>query len=392
MIFILLFFSGNSLSSFLFGKFDSLYLLISILIIYKSKIIKKNIFYYTYIKVALFLIVLFLFQLYELGFVSWLGVLNFLLKIFIGGLLISYLGERFYIYLFEVLYYLCFISLVFFFLINILGVSLPNIAIGEELNSYIIYSTNLRHFSRNTGMFGEPGFFGCIITLCLALNFNNLQFYFKNYPLKVIIIVLALITCQSTGSYISFFFIVIFYAISFKKRSALFIFLPALIVLIFIYSKTDFLSEKVETQYSAASEQKIGELSNTRFGSLVFDWHYIQKHPFIGNGIHEKTRYADHQYLFFGSEGKSVIGSGNGFSNYLASMGVFFIFGYFFLLYKSFNINGKFYAFIIVVIVFLNLQVEQWFNFPIYLGLPFFGLFKKYDKKLSFKTKRSQAV
>jgi hypothetical protein len=392
LIFILLVISGNSFSAFLFGKFTTLIaLIVSFFLVRKD--IKAPVFFLNKVfKVFVFLIIIFFLQLLELGFVSWLGVFNFFVKIFTGGLIIYYFKNRFPDCFFKGIYFLSLTSLIFFLLVNIIGLTNPQFKISEDVTSYIIYSTAY-HPNQNMGMFWEPGAFAGIITLCLVLNFNNLLFYWKNSRFKLIVIIIALLSTQSTTGYITLFIILLFYFIKKINSFVVFFIMPiVLLVSFYIYNNTDFLNAKLSDQYSAAQTQNIGELSNTRFGSIVFDWYYIKKHPLIGNGMNEKTRYADHQYLFAGSKGEDVIGSGNGFSNFLASMGVFFMFGYFFLLYKSFINSGIIYTVVCLLVIFLNLQGEQWFNFPIYLGLPFFGLFKKYDKKLSFKTKRSQAV
>jgi hypothetical protein len=139
------------------------------------------------------------------------------------------------------------------------------------------------------------------------------------------------------------------------------------------------LNEKINAQFEKSESQEIGEFSNTRFGSVIFDWYYIQKHPLIGNGFDQETRYSDHQYLFYGIKG-DAIGSGNSFSHYWATLGVIFIIGYFLLLWRQVVVKGKIFAFLIMIVVFLNLQSEQWYNYPLYLGFVF--LFHEPQKQL----------
>lgn len=382
LIFILLFFSGNPLSGFLFGKYSATVALFLTMILLKDEIIIPRKFYQIYSKVVFFLTIVFLFQLAELGFVSLLGILNFLVKIFTGGLIIYYFKEKFSESLFKVLYFLSFLSLVFYIFINFAGFSFPKINLSEYGQSYLLYTTAF-HPSKNMGMFWEPGAYAGILTLCLALNFNHLHYYWKSHRLKLIIIIITLLTAQSTTGYLAGFVILLFYFISNKNKIVLVFVMPLIFAMGgYIYQSTDFLKEKIEWQFEKSQEQDVGEFSNTRFGSMVFDWYYIKKHPLIGNGMHEKTRYADHPDFSTGAEG---VGSGNGFSNFLASMGVFFIIGYFIFLYKAFSKEGYQYAIMISVIVLLNLQGEQWFNFPIYLGLPF-------AKFQSIKSIRSRAL
>jgi hypothetical protein len=316
-----------------------------------------------------------IFQYFQLGYVSVLGMLNLLLKILIGGYIINYLGPKFIGTLFKVVFHLSVFSLICFVLINIVGTVFPYISLGSVIRSYILYGTSSEnHMTKNAGMFWEPGAHAGILTLCLVLNFSNLKYLWKNHRYKLLVLLVTLLSAQSTTGYLVSFVILFFYFLNAKNLIMTSFVLPLILVLgFFVYQSTDFLQEKIESQYESSTRQKIGEFSNTRFGSFLFDWHYIQKHPLIGNGLDEKTRYSDHKYLFTGEEG-DAIGSGNGFSNNLASLGVFFMFGYFYLLWKSARIESFYYAIVVCIVILLSLQGEQWFNYPLYLGLPFMSL------------------
>ncbi len=318
------------------------------------------------IVVGLFLIGIF--QYLVLQSVSVQGMLNLLLKFLLGGIVINKLKEQFNWILFKVVADLSLVSLFFYLLVNIFRVNLPYIDIGNDHVSYIIYTAIFNeHIIRNCGMFWEPGAFGGILTLCLALNFNNLNYYWINHRYKFLFIILALVTSQSTTGYLVSFIIFLF--VFSNKRN--FLFVPVfLIAFIYIYQTNEFLSEKIESQSENAQLLDKGEFSQSRFGSAIFDWHYIQKHPLIGNGLVNKTRYSDHQYLF-NMVNNDGIGSGNGFTGTIASLGIIFMFVFFYYLWKATVLQNKIYAFLILIVVILNLQGEQWLNFPLYLGLPF---------------------
>ncbi|MFC6876174.1 hypothetical protein [Flavobacterium myungsuense] len=377
LILILLFFSGNPLITFLFGKFSTVVgLTLTILIIYKSIRFSKKFIKLIFIIVTGILIIG-VFQHIKLGYVSVLGMINLVIKFLLGGIIINYLKKQFASIFFKVIADLSLISLMFYLVVNIFGIVIPSITLGPEIESYIIYGTSTElHMLKNAGMFWEPGAFAGILTLCLALNYNNLKNYWFEQPFKLGIIILALLTTQSTTGYLVG--AIIFLFLLFKGKN-IFIVPVFVFAITYIYETTDFLKEKIEIQIEKSSNQKVGEFSNTRFGSLIFDWYYIQKHPFIGNGLNEKTRYSEHQYLFVGEKG-DAIASGNGFTGYLASLGVFFLIGFFYFLWKATNRQGLFFAFIVVLVVLLNLQGEQWFNYPLYLGLPFIILQKKKNK------------
>tara|TARA_B110000902_G_scaffold137177_1_gene158769 strand:+ start:938 stop:2143 length:1206 start_codon:yes stop_codon:yes gene_type:complete len=371
LVLLLLFFSGNRLVSFLFSKYAPILgLVLVIILINKNFKIGKS--YFKVIKIiAVFLLFITVTQYFQLGLVSVLGMINILIKFTMGGLIIHYLRDKFIPLFFKVTFHLSLLSLLFYLTISILNIGLPAIELSDKINSYVFYGTATSHIAKNMGMFWEPGAYAGILTLCLALNLNNLTYYWKKQQFKLVIVILTLITTQSTTGYIVGTVILFFVLYQTKKIGIYLFVLPVVIAIgVFVYQSNEFLKTKIEHQFENASEQNVGEFSNTRFGSLLFDWHYIEKHPFTGNGMLTETRYADHQYLFVGAT-TDVVGSGNSFSHYWASFGIFFILGYFFLLKKAIDPFGKLFVILMLSVVFLNLQGEQWFNFPLYLGLIF---------------------
>lgn len=386
LIFVLLLFSGNPLLSFLFTKYTPFVgLIIALLIINKDLKIDKSFIHTTKI-IAFFLLLIGVFQYLQLSLVSVLGMINLLVKFILGGLIIYHLKEKFFPAFFKVIFHLSIVSLLFFIVINLLKTPLPSISLSESANTYFVYGISKGHMHQNAGMFWEPGAYAGILTLCLALNFNHLNYYWKKHRFKLIIVFTTLLSTLSSSGFIVGFVIILFYFIQAKKLSVYFLALPALLFIgLYLYENTDFLKDKIEGQYKVATEQEVGEFSNTRFGSILFDWHYIQKHPFTGNGLLEETRYADHQHLFVGAVG-DVVGSGNSFSNFWASLGCFFILGYFYLLWKATSPAGLKFSIIILIIVLLNIQVEQWFNYPLYLGLLFIsGISLKKKKAIKIR-------
>ncbi len=376
MVFILLFFSGNPLASFQFGKFSpSIGLLMTIYLLKSDwkfdSLFKKNI-----NLIFSIIAVIVISQYIVLPVFSILPIGNLFIKIWMGGMIIHHLGKDFPYIFFRIISKLSFISVGCFVLINILNIDFPYIQIGQFIKSYFFYVTLPDEgLFRNNGMFWEPGAHAGILTCCIALNFNHLQKYWYSHSYDLIFIFIALLTTRSTTGYFTGFVILSFYfwnprQVILSLSLIFFIFIIGL----YIYETNDFLKQKFENQFFQTQEQKVGEFSNTRLGSFIFDWHYIKKHPLIGNGFELESRYSDHKYLFLGEKG-DVIGSGNSLSNYLASMGILFVAGYFFLLWKSVSGLGKIFSILFVVVILLNLLGEQWFNFPLYLGLPFLRLY-----------------
>ncbi len=371
LVFILLFFSGNPLHT-VFGKYTYIVATAITLILIKFKIRDQKEFYIIFGKVLIFLMLIFLGQYFVLGFISWIGAFNFILKVFLGAIIVNQLQSHFVSILFKVVVKLTLFSLFAYFLINILSLPFIGYKIDSEQMSYFIYTISNTHQKQNDGMFWEPGAFAGILTLTLVLNFENITYLWKNDKSSILIILIGILTTQSTTGYIITFTIFILKFLKFKNK-----YVSAGIIFLFVslgtylYENTGFLKEKVDHQFNQTKLQDKTQYSNTRFGSVLFDWHYINKHPIVGNGFHESTRYADHVHLQQMAKLGENLGSGNGFSNFLASMGIPFMFGYFALIFLNFKKKGFMYSIVVIVILLLILQGEQWLNYPIFLSLPF---------------------
>jgi hypothetical protein len=382
-IFILVAFSGNPFfsigeetSQYLFTGF--VVLLIGMHLSYFNPSKKSAIPYIIYI--TLF-ILLFLIQRISLEFISIPGAIGFLLKITCGYVVIRYLGNHFKHYYFNIIFLVSIVSL-FGYSLSMFGFDFPNFLSGskETLKSIIIYTENTGDISqgiRNSGMFWEPGAFAGYICLLFLLHLGEIRILIYDNKFKVAVILMALITTFSTTGYLVLFLIGIITIL--KEYSRKYRIVPLLFFVMFIsgsyllYLNTDFLNEKVSNQFAAAKSLS-GEFSNSRFGSFVFDLHYIEKSPIAGNGMHEKTRYADHKWL----QGEQL-GHGNGFSNFTASMGIM---GLFIFLGYLIKYNEKStWVFLIGIIALL--QGEQFLNFPLFLCIPFIFIYENYNSSNS---------
>jgi len=89
--------------------------------------------------------------------------------------------------------------------------------------------------------------------------------------------------------------------------------------------------------------------------------------------MHIKTRYADHP--MFQDENYEV-GHGNGFSQFVVSFGIVFVFFYFVIIARNVNMlyqkDFRFTAFFILIIV-LSLQNEPMMTYSFYWGFLFLG-------------------
>ncbi len=341
--------------------------------------LNKGIVYYRFFAFFAFI---FLFQKLVLGFVSVPSVIAFLARITLGYIIIRYVGHNFKYAFFQIIFAVSLVSL-FGYAWNALGMDIPAVYVMERTAEWsdnsarnIILFNQHSEGQRNSGMFWEPGAFACYICLAFLFYLGNIRTLIKFHKWKVLIILAALITTYSTTGYIVLFLLgIATIYLEYKRKYGPFV-LPILLtfgLLAYgIYENTDFLKEKMNQQATAASQRDKGEFAPDRMSALLFDLHYIGKHPFIGNGFHVSTRFADHPALQ-----KEVLGHGNGFSDFLASMGVLSLLFY---LYYIVRYNKGHPAIFIIGIIFL-LQGEPLLNYPLFLSLPFVFIFDENNRR-----------
>lgn len=384
LIIILLLFSGDPITRFM-GKYAVFITAMVIFVIFYNKI--KRDFYVLFLSIAAGLLLLFASQNIVLGFVSWLGALKYINTFLLGGLIIYLLGERFQYKFFIILSYVSIISLILYVPINLLSIHVPGFEWRPERITYIIYTFVEEHHYRNCGIFWEPGAFAGVITLCLALNIKQLPELWKKHRFKVIAIITALLTTQSTTGYIVFFLIGCYFLLFFVRDKTIAItVLPLLFIIsIIVYSNATFLQTKVEEQSESSLVLDKGEFSNTRFGAFIFDYHYIKKHPIVGNGFHESTRYADNPELIQLIQMGEDLGHGNGLSNFMACLGIPFMFFYLLLSFKAVLKFDRRVGILVIPVIALSLMSEQWLFYPLFAGMMFLKNIKKisYEKKYS---------
>jgi hypothetical protein len=381
LIFLVLAASGNVE----FRQFKLVNLFIMVLLLYIVFIfptIGRNFlsrkFFKTYFSILAILSILFILHKFMLGFVTPLGILNMFAKIFISGLVIHLNRDQFIHRLFNVLFVISLISLAFYGADIILGGIyryIPSPFVVGDRFYYFFYHSRADMYNgliaRNAGMFWEPGVFSSYLIICLALVFPRLEDLSRKRKNMLLIIFIALLTTMSTTGYILAFIVFLSSNLLKKKLKIKYVVLSILLIIVslYVFNNTAFLGDKFENQTATAISSD-GEFNSTRLGSLLFDWYYIKKHPLIGNGIHEKTKYADHPWL---QDTEYEIGNGNGFSQFVSSYGVVFVLLFCYLLFKKINLtyNHKIFSFVFVFIFLLNLNGEPLMTYPFYWGLIF---------------------
>lgn len=377
-VFILLALSGNPFFKYNEGLGSSLFVAFIFYLFLKhfslfDPRIKKNKHIYIFL---FFYSIVFAIQYFVLGLISFPASIKVLLMLMLGYVIVRVVNLKFRNVYFDIIYFISLVSL-FGYVLNISGITIPNIANDESVKNILLY-TQRNDDLRNSGMFWEPGAFACYICLAFLFSLGKIRLLFNSERKKFIIILIALITTFSTTGYLVAFFIFGFtILVEFGKKYRGFV-IPILLLFllggIYVYESTDFLKEKLEHQYSNSITNQVGEYAPDRLGAFLFDWHYIRKHPLTGNGFDKATRLADHPYLW-----KDSLGLGNGLSNYVACMGIISLLFFLLFIVKN-NIQ---YPWIFLIGILLLLQGEQLMNFPLFLSLPFLFIYEKRNSRFA---------
>lgn len=301
----------------------------------------------------------FLCQYFLLSAFSILPIVNFLVRLLSAYILAQIISYRFVDVYVKIVTFLSAFSIPFY-LLNLLGIYI-GYPIGRH-RTIVLYNgieeTYLGEV-RNSGPFWEPGAFA--VYLNLALFFLLFGPVTSKRRLFMLVLVVALLTTKSTTGYIVFGIMLIFYFLKNGQKVFMITLLPVLLML----SKLDFIGGKITRQLLNASELDSSDVSWDRFGSALLDFHYIIKHPLIGNGFLFETRYSDHYGLYAATD---LAGFGNGFTGMLGTVGMLIIGMYFILIYKNTRQTSFFW---LPVIVIVCLQGEQMLNFIFFWILAF---------------------
>lgn len=247
-----------------------------------------------------------------------------------------------------------------------------NLIGGTKLyGSILIYTVNTGYdtiLPRNAGFAWEPGPFSMFIVLAILFTFSTNNFKINK---NIIILIIGLITTQSTTGFITFFIVLAIYAFQ-KNKSLIFIYLPIFLsVSIFLYTSLPFLQEKITNQivYSQTDMEKtllnyrIGisssadrNISIGRFSGFMLNLLDFYKNPFIGFGGHYENTIA---YKY-----NADIHSTTGLGNWLAQFGLIGMILMLYSLTKSlsligdyFNIRGKPFLILIFLSFFFGFNI-----------------------------------
>jgi len=396
LVLTLLLVSGNPFIDFLFG-WEPVLIVISIYLALRLKQSNRLILENKGLIIFFTFIALFTLQIVYFSFLPLMTIIGFLLRLFIGYAIIRLVSNFPRLYVFIVLK-LCFLSLVFWGLsrtglFDYVITMLPKIheyewsgIASHSLGFHTFYMSPETGSLRNAGLFWEPGAFaGYIIVAMIFLALARKQYTAKSYKICQVVFTFTIITTMSSAGYLLLPFVFILnYDFTTKKHKnkyqpiALFMVVVILgtFLVMFVFKNVDFLQKKTSGQLDKTMMMSEYDLAynNTRFGTLMFDWYYIKKSPFFGNGLHEFTRYRDH------GENR-VSGQGNGLSDFVAKFGFFGFFGFTYFLYiglKS-NFGNSKKIVVAILVMFASLSAEPYLTYPLYLSFMFLNCNRKFS-------------
>lgn len=364
LIFILLFVSGNFLVREM-TPYLYVILLIGFALINPLVRFSKSLIFF-----LITVVIIFILQRFVLGFISVPAALNYVSKILFGYMIVKSINYRFPFVYVKVMYYLSLVSLFFFVIILITNYA-PTLIKFDRYHSVIVYNhivQNNELITRNSGMFWEPGAFQGYLNLVPLFFLDKIEDLWKNNKKECIVILITILSTQSTTGYLVLFLILLYYFVFIKKNKNPYFIVFVLSLFIYVFINASFMKDKLFEQYEEAISLDIegGQISWNRMGAALTNWHYIKKHPIIGNGFHEKTRWSDHFFI----QSDALRGFGNGFTGIIHTMGSAFIIIYFILLYKNLSFRRMDKIWFIFIIIIL-LQGEDYLMYPFFLSLPF---------------------
>ena len=311
------------------------------------------------------------------GYFNKRAIVEIPLLLLSGYFIVNYLGKKFPFVYFNLLFYLSAISL-FFFGVMVLTGFVPNLPIfaKDSYHSICIYSIRDNEISdlRNCGPFWEPGAFGGYLVCIGIMFFNRLDWLWKTYKKKCIVILITIFTTFSTQTYVCLFLLIVFFVLRRTSGAKLFwgIFL-SVVISVAAYTSLDFLGEKIESQLKLTKNIDDDSLrSANRFTTFVVEWSIFSKSPFIGNTNDLALLYKDYPFISWVVEETGSYGSGSGISTNLAVYGMFPFLIWLFFLFK--NLKGrmdvKSALMCVCVLLFLGIG-EQYSDQILYISLPF---------------------
>jgi len=233
------------------------------------------------------------------------------------------------------------------------------------------FSENL---PRNSSFFWEPGAFGAILLLALYFNrYNNS----KNAITQSVILILGIISTQSTMAYFGLVLFVLYWLRSYLNSRFLIPFV--FFVYLFLFFGWDLIVFNVDKLFSQYSELKDIDFDLTRkstayssrFGNILLLKDAFFESPLFGNGLYLSIKYRN----FLNVVDAGFIGIGNGLMDFIVSFGLVFYLLYFIVLFKKISIlndlGESFFLFVLLNVLVFSEPIHNFWIFWVFLFLQY---------------------
>lgn len=231
---------------------------------------------------------------------------------------------------------------------------------------------------RNSGFCWEPGVFSCFIVLAIYFQLLKDRFKVDLNPVRYIVLLVALITTQSTTGFAGFLVVLICYVVNIEKTNRFKYYVLGVFLLVPFLFVLPSQMEKIENQLNNDLGEKIALLADSdaersleRFDSIQVLFIDFINNPIIGIG-------ADRSISYIGKLGLDVSPT-SGIGNMFARYGIFLMIPFFIILYNTSFLIANFhsdkfgYGFLLIICVLgFSFSILET---PIYLSLIFFSNF-----------------
>lgn len=322
----------------------------------------------------------------------------FFLRIFYAYFTVKIIGKNIAKYTINIIYFFALISLGFWIVLT-LDPTFENYLVSNVTPFFykLTYYKDYQHlvvltinfatqtiFPRNPGPFWEAGGFGVYLNLALLLNLIATK---EILNIKNIVLIIAILTTQSTGSYITFGALMVSYFLFAKQYSYIIFLLPLFIFIGWNYFKElRFLDEKIESQWEYAQGNTSNKARN-RFVSAKEDLITLYQYPLAGKG-----RFTLSEKLTAEQFHKSSDYRNNGTTIFLAEFGLIGFIFFFSTMYRSLkkfcivnSFNSKFALAALLVIIISGFS-QTVFAKPFFIAFSFMFLYSYRMVNLPKKT------
>lgn len=236
---------------------------------------------------------------------------------------------------------------------------------------------------RNLGFAWEPGRFSVLVVVAMFFNLITNNYQLKNNK-NFWILLLTLITTQSTTGYVCGAFVLLAYFYNSRYKSWV---IPISLIILLIFSSLSFMNDKIVYTWNWQENQTANFYNQMefygsqdityvpqRFEGIFYDILNFIYSPMWGYGTDWKNAYVN-TVLFSGGR----IYASDGVVQIFASCGLFVALGLYYLLCKSsaiissiFSFRGKSFYFILFVLVNFSYNLWAITIFVVFLFYPIF--------------------